>query len=186
MATHRLIFKRQVLSLKRQAEPVSERQVKTESIKKCEKEVLKEHNNNSVNKCQKLPCIAPASELPCQKRKPKMLSEEEIDTITKIHTICNGQRTVQYLDLNDIPVNFKHYPPPKRASKVVWNNDLCCDEAIHHTPPRVRLPVQTKPILQQKPKDFTYPYQEDQPSPIVITKVRRSKSMPRKSREWPW
>ena len=38
---------------------------------------------------------------------------------------------------------------PKRASRVVWNHDLCSDEAIHHTPPPSKLPVQPQPKLQQ-------------------------------------
>ena len=41
-------------------------------------------------------------------------------------------------------------------------------------------------FLLQRPKDFTFPFVEDKPSPIVITRVRRSKSMSRASREWPW
>ncbi|XP_071158201.1 uncharacterized protein [Mytilus edulis] len=165
------------------AESVPDKKVKTADTKMTSKVVLKERVDNSYNKSSVK--SESAADVTCHSKKTRMLSEEEIDTITKIHTICNGQRTVQYLDLNDIPLNFKHFPPPKRASKVVWNHDISTDEKIHHTP-QSKLPSLPRPILQQKPKDFTYPYKEDEPSPIVITKVRRSKSLPRKSREWPW
>ncbi|VDI80888.1 Hypothetical predicted protein [Mytilus galloprovincialis] len=165
------------------AESVPDKKVKTADTKMTRKVVLKERVDNSYNKSSVK--SESAADVTCHSKKTRMLSEEEIDTITKIHTICNGQRTVQYLDLNDIPLNFKHFPPPKRASKVVWNHDISTDEKMHHTP-QSKLPSLPRPILQQKPKDFTYPYKEDEPSPIVITKVRRSKSLPRKSREWPW
>ncbi|CAG2247381.1 unnamed protein product [Mytilus edulis] len=152
------------------AESVPDKKVKTADTKMTRKVVLKERVDNSYNKSSVK--SESAADVTCHSKKTRMLSEEEIDTITKIHTICNGQRTVQYLDLNDIPLNFKHFPPPKRASKVVWNHDISTDEKIHHTP-QSKLPSLPRPILQQKPKDFTYPYKEDEPSPIVITKVRR-------------
>lgn len=37
-------------------------------------------------------------------------SEQEIDTITKLHTICNGQRMVRYLNKSESQMIIKHFP----------------------------------------------------------------------------
>ncbi|XP_065930064.1 uncharacterized protein [Magallana gigas] len=69
----------------------------------------------------------------CCKDKPvPKLSEHEVDTITKLHTICNGQRVVQYLNMAESPM--VHFPPPKRASRIIWNPDLEDDSLNPHSP----------------------------------------------------
>ncbi|KAK3108422.1 hypothetical protein FSP39_007718 [Pinctada imbricata] len=109
------------------------------------------------------------------------LSEHEVDTITKFHTLCNGQRIVKYLNMSESPMI--HFPPPKSASRISWHQKLeDCDLDSHS--PRVT-PTKPKSALRQRPKDFQFPYVEDKPSPIVVTRLRRSKSLNR-SRDWPW
>nr|XP_022303193.1 uncharacterized protein LOC111110850 [Crassostrea virginica] len=122
------------------------------------------------------------AKLCCEEKPLPRLSEHEVDTITKLHTICNGQRIVQYLNMSEMPM--VHFPPPKRASRIIWNPELEDDSLNPHSPRRT--PIKTRSALRQRPKDFTFPFVEDKPSPIVITRVRRSKSMSRASREWPW
>uniref|UniRef100_K1PPH5 Uncharacterized protein n=1 Tax=Magallana gigas TaxID=29159 RepID=K1PPH5_MAGGI len=73
---------------------------------------------------------------------------------------------------------------PKRASRIIWNPDLEDDSLNHHSPRHT--PTEPCPVLRQRLEDFTFPFVEDKFSPIVITRVRRSKSISRASKEWPW
>ncbi|XP_061193868.1 dentin sialophosphoprotein-like [Saccostrea echinata] len=122
------------------------------------------------------------TKLCCEEKPVPKLSEQEVDTITKLHTICNGQRIVRYLNMSELPM--VHFPPPKRASRIIWNPDLEEVSLSHHSPRST--PTKPRSALRQRPKGFTFPFLEDKPSPIVITRVRRSKSMSRASKEWPW
>ncbi|OWF39675.1 hypothetical protein KP79_PYT19097 [Mizuhopecten yessoensis] len=117
----------------------------------------------------------------CDSRPPSLLSEHEVDTITKLHTICNSQRKVSYVDVSKAGMVIKHFPPPKHASRLSWCDQLTNADLNHHTP--TTSPAK-RSILHQRPQSFIFPYVEDEPSPIVITRVRRSKSSRRK--EWPW
>ncbi|XP_062567458.1 dentin sialophosphoprotein-like isoform X2 [Saccostrea cucullata] len=118
----------------------------------------------------------------CEEKPVPKLSEQEVDTITKLHTICNGQRIVRYLNMSELPM--VHFPPPKRASRIIWNPDLEEVSLSHHSPRNT--PTKPRSALRQRPSGYTFPFLEDKPSPIVITRVRRSKSMSRASKEWPW
>ncbi|XP_069111206.1 dentin sialophosphoprotein-like isoform X2 [Argopecten irradians] len=149
------------------------------------KSVLKEkcENINTPKKPEKKSSRATSvSRVFCDSRPPSLLSEQEVDTITKLHTICNSQRKVSYLDISKAEMVIKHYPPPKHASRISWSDQLTNDDLNHHTP--TTSPAK-RSILHQRPQSFIFPYVEDEPSPIVITRVRRSKSSSRR-KEWPW
>lgn len=78
---------------------------------------------------------------------------------------------------------IKHFPPPKSASRIIWDEKLEKLDEVHHTP--IKEPVKPRSILCQRPQAENFPYEDDKPSPIVITRIRRSRSG-RRSREWPW
>ncbi|XP_060085853.1 uncharacterized protein LOC132565234 [Ylistrum balloti] len=151
-----------------------------------EKAVLKEkfENMNTPKKSEKTKTTrtTSVSRVFCDNRPPSLLSEHEVDTITKLHTICNSQRKVSYLDVSKAEMIIKHYPPPKHASRISWSDQLANADLNHHTP--TSSPAK-RSILHQRPQSFIFPYVEDEPSPIVITRLRRSKSSSRR-KEWPW
>ncbi|XP_033762275.1 dentin sialophosphoprotein-like isoform X2 [Pecten maximus] len=151
-----------------------------------EKPVLKEkfQNVNTPKKSEKKKTTRTpsVSRVFSNSRPPSLLSEQEVDTITKLHTICNSQRKVSYLDISKAEMVIKHYPPPKHASRISWCDQLANDDLNHHTP--TTSPAR-RSILHQRPQSFIFPYVEDEPSPIVITRLRRIKSSSRR-KEWPW
>ncbi|XP_067650116.1 uncharacterized protein [Haliotis asinina] len=114
---------------------------------------------------------------PCRRKKQSDLTEMEIDEMTKLHTICNGQRVVRYLNFSESPMIIKHYPAPKEASKLSWSNTLTNCELTYHSPTRKPSKPAAKPILTQRPLNHTYPYSEDVPSPIILTRTRRTHTL---------
>ncbi|XP_046584095.1 serine-rich adhesin for platelets-like isoform X2 [Haliotis rubra] len=114
---------------------------------------------------------------PCRRKKQSDLTEMEIDEMTKLHTTCNGQRVVRYLNFSESPMIIKHYPAPKEASKLSWSNTLTNCELTYHSPTRKPSKPTAKPILTQRPLTHTYPYSDDVPSPIILTRTRRTHTL---------
>ncbi|KAK3587813.1 hypothetical protein CHS0354_019679 [Potamilus streckersoni] len=108
--------------------------------------------------------------------------EEQFDKLTKFHTVRNGRRMVRYLTLEEAQSIITHFPPPKDPSRISWNEKLVEWDYHHHTPRQT--PIKTKPILSQK--NTSFPNSDDIPSPIILTKLRRSKSLSRRYKNWPW
>ncbi|XP_041378997.1 uncharacterized protein LOC121391421 isoform X2 [Gigantopelta aegis] len=107
----------------------------------------------------------------------KSKCDEHVERITQLHTMCNGQRIVRYLNFSESPMIIKHYPPPKEAAKVSWSDTVIEEDGVYSP---LSSPPAPKPILQQKPSNHMYPFVGDVPSPIILTRTRRSKTLFRK------
>ncbi|XP_046350018.2 uncharacterized protein LOC124131000 isoform X2 [Haliotis rufescens] len=114
---------------------------------------------------------------PCRRKKKSDMTELEIDEMTKLHTMCNGQRVVRYLNFSESPMIIKHYPAPKEASKLSWSNTLANSDLSYHSPTRTSSKPSARPILTQRPLNHTYPYSDDVPSPIILTRTRRTHTL---------
>ena len=102
-----------------------------------------------------------------------------------LHTMvhCKFHAHMKYKQLHCVYIFCFLFPAPKRASRISWHQQLEDLSLDHHSPRHT--PTKPKSALRHRPIDFMFPYVEDKPSPIVITRLRRSKSLSR-SREWPW
>ncbi|XP_060558377.1 uncharacterized protein LOC132718680 [Ruditapes philippinarum] len=115
-------------------------------------------------------------------RKAMKMNDKSFDHLTLLHTAQNGQRRVRCLTMDESQSVVKYYPPPKEASRISWGQTISEMDLYRHTPRKT--PVKTRPILNQK--ENTYPYEDDTPSPIVLTKMRKPKSLAKKYKNWPW
>ncbi|XP_053373446.1 serine-rich adhesin for platelets-like [Mercenaria mercenaria] len=110
------------------------------------------------------------------------MNQKRFDHLTMLHTAHNGQRKVRCLTMDESQNVVKYYPPPKEASRISWGQTISEMDLYRHTPRKT--PVKTKPILNQK--ENVYPYEDDTPSPIVLTKMRKPKSLAKRYKNWPW
>ncbi|KAH3715170.1 hypothetical protein DPMN_057876 [Dreissena polymorpha] len=110
------------------------------------------------------------------------MGEQSFDRLTMLHTARNGKRRVRCLTLDESQSAVKDFPPPKEASRVSWGQTISEMDLYRHTPRKT--PVKTRPILNQK--ENLYPYEDDTPSPIVLTKMRKQKSLSKRFKNWPW
>lgn len=117
-----------------------------------------------------------------EKRSSVNLNERSFDRLTMLHTVHNGQRKVRCLSMDESQNVVKYYPPPKEASRVSWGQTISEMDLYRHTPRKT--PVKTRPILNQK--ENSYPFEDDTPSPIVLTKMRKPKSLAKRYKNWPW
>ncbi|WAQ95060.1 hypothetical protein MAR_007531 [Mya arenaria] len=99
-----------------------------------------------------------------------------------LHTAKNGKRRVRCLTMNESQNIVKSYPPPKEASRISWGQDISEMDLYRHSPRKT--PVKTRPILNQI--ENQYPFEDDTPSPIVLTKMRKQKPLAKRYKNWPW
>ncbi|KAL5006458.1 hypothetical protein ScPMuIL_015264 [Solemya velum] len=166
----------------------NDQELQMTSVKAGQRSILKE--GRSKPKIQRRESFPKVKTAKCHRNDPEgsnnpcalKMSSEELDRMTRLHTFFNGQRQVKYLNHHEASRLAKDFPPPKTASKINWCDDLVDVSCRDYTPRNT--PTKPQPILQ-KSSDFVYPYTDDVPSPILITRLRRSKSS-RRYREWPW
>ncbi|XP_076470681.1 uncharacterized protein LOC143300697 isoform X2 [Babylonia areolata] len=103
------------------------------------------------------------------------LEEDSRAAMTRINTMINGERRHILKDLQSSPSSLAlDFPPPKQATRVSWNDNLAEEPAVSPFP--AHAPHSPRSILQQRPDDLKFPFSEEPPSPILLTRRRIPKT----------
>ncbi|CAH1788295.1 unnamed protein product [Owenia fusiformis] len=125
------------------------------------------------------------------------LNDRELNAVTTLHTICNGQQIVKVMEKPQTPTIIRHCNAPKTTkaavkstlkktenttpgskcipkTRVKFNENTPPAGSPYRHSPRSATTKKSKPILQERSQKYTFPFSGQVPSPIVVTKPKRT------------
>ncbi|ELU12735.1 hypothetical protein CAPTEDRAFT_227125 [Capitella teleta] len=94
------------------------------------------------------------------------LNEHQLDAVTNLHTMCNGQQQAKFVTKALATKIIKKAPEPK-SPKIQWPSN----PAIELDCPSPAGQKAAKPILHIRKPDELFPYVGEPPSPVVVKKT---------------
>ncbi|KAK7110759.1 uncharacterized protein [Littorina saxatilis] len=109
-------------------------------------------------------------------------TDDEVDAVsrevtTRVNTLLNGEIRHALLDPASSPALLMDFPAPREATRVSWSESLALEEPWDTQPPPLSATT-PRSILHKRPAGRDFPFGEEPPSPIVLTR-RRQPRFPR-------
>ncbi|XP_006821078.1 uncharacterized protein LOC102808152 [Saccoglossus kowalevskii] len=104
------------------------------------------------------------------------MDDNEMAVVTRLNTMHNREYRVHLSQIGNVcpPVVIRHIQHVTSPSKVQWQENLVTNIPDKFVRSKTSQVKEIKPILHQKPPDYVYPYNNEVPSPVVITRHRRT------------